>query len=270
ELLVVIAIIGLLVSMLLPAVNAARESARRTQCQNHLKQLGLAYLSHESALNHFPTGGWDWDQAPSYQGGNPHAGAKQRAGWGFQVLPYVEASAVWAAGAEIAIKTPQALFFCPSRRGPQTVFYTDNYDPPVRGGELEHALCDYAASNREGAGVTRRFAPVESRQLEDGHSTTLMLGEKRLNLSDLGEPQDDDNEGYTAGWNSDTIRRIDQSPRPDFHGDGDGDGLFGSSHAAGINTVWADGSVHLIQYDIEVSVFERLGVIDDGQPVEVQ
>jgi prepilin-type N-terminal cleavage/methylation domain-containing protein/prepilin-type processing-associated H-X9-DG protein len=267
ELLVSIAIIGILVALTMPAVPSAREAARRTQCINHLKQIGLAFHNHHDQFGFFPTGGWDWDQAPTYVDGRPVTGAEQRAGWGFQILPQIEAANTWNAGAVEAIGTTHPVFFCPTRRSAQTVTRLDKYDPPLTGGLLTHALCDYAASNREGTGAVRRYKPLRFRDLTDGTSHTLLVGEKRLNLAFLGLPQDDDNEGYTAGWNEDTIRRTDQGPRPDFIGMGDGEKLFGSSHPGGVNFALADGSVRSISFFIDRSVFEYLGNRSDGQVI---
>ena len=127
ELLVVIAIIAMLVTLLLPAVQAAREAARRTQCVNHLKQMGLAALNHESAQGSLPSGGWgkEWTADP-----NRGFGADQPGSWQFNVMPYMEESGVYDiakgltpgtgtfnAAMRTMHETPLAAFHCPSRRG---------------------------------------------------------------------------------------------------------------------------------------------------------
>ncbi len=127
ELLVVIAIIGILIALLLPAVQAAREAGRRIQCANHLKQLGLAALEHESQQRHFPTGGWGWDWV-----GDPDRGSgrKQPGGWVYNILPFMEQAVLHNLGAGKAeaekrldartlARTPLELMNCPSRRGTQ-------------------------------------------------------------------------------------------------------------------------------------------------------
>jgi prepilin-type N-terminal cleavage/methylation domain-containing protein len=268
ELLVVIAIIGALIGLLLPAVQKVREAAARTQCANNLKQIGLAFHNHHDALQYFPSGGLGPSSPPTYVNGTPTVGAQQGAGWGFQILPYVEGQNAWKAGALTAIGTPNPLFFCPSRRGPQTVTYPDNYDPPVSGGLVTHALCDYAASNKDGTGVVQQALPTRIAQITDGTSNTLLVSEKCLNRAFLGQRAPDDNQGYTAGWNYDTVRKTSRPPAPDYSAPtGDGGGLFGSSHPNGINAVLADGSVRPIPFAISKLTFSLLGNASDGQPL---
>ncbi len=277
--LVVIAIIGALICMILPAVQASREASRRVSCQNNLKQLGIAFLNHHDQHSFFPSGGWDWYTPPTYSNGTPLVGPDQQGGWGFQVLPFIEAQTVWNGGQAatdfdrdlVAIATANSVFFCPTRRSPQTVTYSEPEWQGIlylNGQVATHALCDYAAANEQGTGVVRQFTPVKLAEVTDGTSNTLLLGDKRLNLNQLGLAPKDDNEGYTAGFDQDTIRRTDLPPAPDHRGsDPTGQNLFGSSHPSGLNAVFVDGSVHFIRFTIAAPVFDALGNMHDGRVI---
>jgi prepilin-type N-terminal cleavage/methylation domain-containing protein len=156
ELLVVIAIIGVLVALLLPAIQAARESARRSQCQNNLKQLGIASHLFHDAHGYFPSAGWcDWWVGCPDQG----MGEKQPGSWAYQLLNYIEESARAGVGQGFKcgdpdsreaigkmLATPVSIFYCPSRRAAQGYPYvnannTNFVPPPVM------AKSDYAGNH---------------------------------------------------------------------------------------------------------------------------
>ncbi|MBN1396176.1 MAG: DUF1559 domain-containing protein [Pirellulales bacterium] len=156
ELLVVITIIGILIALLLPAVQAAREAARRLQCQNHIKQLALGCLNHEETHGFLPAGGWIW-----HWQGDPDRGfdRRQPGGWIYNVLPYIEQAPLHDMGAgcawnsnekidalRVVAAAPLDVLYCPSRRKPTV--YPNVYTPHNCGSTNIDlvARTDYAAN----------------------------------------------------------------------------------------------------------------------------
>ncbi len=128
ELLVVITIIGILIALLLPAVQKAREAARRAQCTNNLKQIGLGMLQHEERYKFYPSSGWGYGWV-----GDPDrpAGREQPGGWVYAILPFIEQLDLYQlgtdgdpnnwtptqlAGSAQRLQTPLAVMNCPTRR----------------------------------------------------------------------------------------------------------------------------------------------------------
>jgi prepilin-type processing-associated H-X9-DG protein len=144
--------------------------------------------------------------------------------------------------------------------------------PPPRPDAVTMALCDYAASNLGEDGVVRSRQPNRIADITDGTSLTLMVAEKRLNLAQLGNVQEDDGLGYASGWDDNTVRSTDDPPQQDFYGPAEVDGgqLFGSSHVARMNAVFADGSVRSISYSIQEETFRYLGNKSDGQVLNTE
>jgi prepilin-type N-terminal cleavage/methylation domain-containing protein len=216
ELLVVIAIIGILIALLLPAVQAARESARATQCRNNLKQMGLAFINHHDTHKFLPSGGWGYAWAHDPDRG---PGKQQPGGWGYSILPFHEETALYKLGAGAApadkragitqtLKTPLPIHHCPSRRAVRNYVIPASAEHYVRSpygasSLTEAARTDYAANGGEGVlgfgagpasinsaathtypstslcnGIIFTRSEFRFRHITDGTSQTFLVGEK--------------------------------------------------------------------------------------------
>lgn len=230
ELLVAMFIIGVLMSLLLAAVNEARKSARRVACQNHVKQLALACLNHENAHGHLPTGGWGGAWVGDSRRG---FGLKQPGGWTFNVLPYIEQDALHSAdrkarGQQTAavigerLQNPLPVFHCPARRAaelyplarPRTnqarlsipLDKAAKTDYAANAGDQEHCeLGHFPGPDSLAQGDDRRFAwpdlseatgisflrsRIRLADVHDGAGNVYLLGEKSLDRQDYRTGKD--------------------------------------------------------------------------------
>ncbi|MBC8875735.1 MAG: DUF1559 domain-containing protein [Planctomycetes bacterium] len=295
ELLVAMAVIGVLTAILLPAVQAAREAARRAECQSNLRQLGLAMLTHNDTCRRLPSGGWGFVWT-----GDPDRGTDKRqpGGWTYNVLPYIEQQGLRELGkgcspgdkkalaAKVA-QTPLNVFNCPSRRGLGLYPYSGAHSLRNSITVPEAARTDYAANAgdvflggpgpatleegdrtdydwgnvADATGVCYRRSEVSLSDIVDGTSHTYLIGEKRCNTQ-----RDDwgDDQHMYVGHGLDVARytSLDQPPTRD--GPEEGTGRFGSAHPGGCFFVFVDGSVAMSSYQIDPEIHRRLGNRRDG------
>lgn len=271
ELLVVIAIIAILIALLVPAVQKVRDAAARTQCINNLKQIGLAVHNHHDALKFFPTGGtvpWAGVTSP----GTPTNGLTQGAGWGFQILPYIEQAEVHRLSDPWTM--PVVTFNCPSRRGVTKAAswgrYLGDYCAvtPSSNGDLTDGVWkgdtwSVPTGARYSNLITRTNtlgSPCKMKYIVDGTSNTLMCTEKRLHSTRYMDGDWHDDSGWADGWDPDIIRS--GRPEPDKESGVTG-WETGSIHPAGVHGLFGDGSVRVVRYYLDQSIFDQLANRED-------
>jgi len=281
ELLVVISIIGVLVGLLLPAVQSAREAARRMQCQNNLKQLGLAMHMHQDSYKRFP-------YLRSGGGQNRHT-------WAIQLLPFLEQGNLYnvyknpITGVSqtdgfnnhtstdptiVAARQSQVTtFFCPSRRGAPSL------SPITTGSTVTGMPSDYAAcsGNTSTAPTNGAFTMVNAGHMtttvkigdmSDGTSNTIMIGEKHIQLGQLNTPIQDGM--ILSGSEQQTYhRRAGRSWPLAINNTVAANMQFGSWHSGVCQFVFGDGSVRGLSVNVPGTVLGYLAARDDGQVAEI-
>lgn len=293
ELLVVIAVIGLLVGMLLPAVQAARESARRKECANHLKQIGLACQAYHDVMNRFPPG---YCASGAYVDGETDTSP----GWGWAscLLPYLEQQPLQQSidfrlpidyplnGP--AVRTSIAVYLCPS-----DIVLSEPFAVPDAAGQpvVVAAPSSYAGcvgndasdvDGPSGSGVFYRNSGSRLADLTDGSSVTILAGERawanaqgiwagavargvclrgKYNRCPPGAP-----------WADAPILNLAHAHLNNATADPDG-GLddFSSLHPEGSNFIFADGSVRFLPSvpgdEPAGTVFQGLGTRCGGEVI---
>jgi prepilin-type processing-associated H-X9-DG protein/prepilin-type N-terminal cleavage/methylation domain-containing protein len=287
ELLVVISIIGVLIALLLPAVQAARESARRTQCVNNLKQLGVAMHTYESASRCFP---------PGYVSNFDTSGTDTGPGWGWaaMLLPQFEQKPLFdAINFNLPIEdvsnstsrlTRMSVFLCPSDSAP-SVWWAVTRDPS---GVTLQNICQVAMANYigmygtsdpgiDGDGVFFRDSNIGIPNITDGTAQTIAVGERAYALGmatwvgsvtgtslfpstddGVGAPRLEFAPGMILGHAGGNVGP--GNPRGEVN-------QFYSQHPGGVNFLFADGHVAFLKTTMNYQDFRALATRAGGEAI---
>lgn len=306
ELLVVVAIIGVLISLLLPAVQYAREAARRTQCANHLKQMGLAIHNYADIHDVFPPGYVSlWDT---------RLGEDTGPGWGWAcfLLPLLERSEIydavnfdrnieWAENETVRVRSVQ-VYLCPSDDMPHRWMSTREGVFVTQGGDTIHnvfKIAETAGANYVGVygigepgvngdGVFYRNSNTGVRDISDGLAQTMLVGERsrRLNygrgfatwtgsitaaalFSCGGAIDPDAPPGQNGCWKEDPCgMTLGHTGEGNGPGSDDGDtNQFLSEHGWGCHFLFGDGHVRYLHGSIDYNLYKALSTRDKGETV---
>jgi len=322
EVLVVIAIIGVLVAILLPAVQVARESANRMSCGNNMKQIGLAFQNYHDAFDSFPIGNrYIWEYGTN---------------WRFSILPFMERKTIYDKSPATGYFTSQYYHYgetnnlhlkdlvvpeyrCPSSAAPVDGFVGWPSPPPYNNNSGNGQLIDYVGIS--GADPESGFDSSEQchvssfygtacynglltigetfdiASITDGTSNTIIVAEQSGLVSTPSGPKDL-RSNYLGGWSgTETRNKVSDytSPWSPIYGTGINtvkysinykstssflpsgmaeirrpNAPLNSFHAAGVQTVRADGSVHYISETIKIITLKKLASKNDGLVIDEQ
>ncbi len=297
ELIVVIAVIGVLLALLLPAVQETRSAARRTQCHNNLRLQALAIQNHVSTFGHFPTGGWGYAWLGVSDLGNSR---EQPGGWVYNILPFCEQDAIHKLAPSSAknpldplrvrefANQPLVLLNCPERRAAQpraahkdvqylgsvTLTTCAKSDYAINGGtvffrsisgpnSLSSAIVDsYAWPDTTSLnGVSFLRSLVRYADITDGSSQVIAVGEKWISGNEAATNGDD--QPLYSGDCLDIRRWAIVAPAHDGNSLGS-ETTFGSAHEDSAGFALCDGSVRSIAYFVDPKVFGQLCARNDG------
>jgi prepilin-type N-terminal cleavage/methylation domain-containing protein/prepilin-type processing-associated H-X9-DG protein len=300
ELLVVISIIGVLIALLLPAVQAAREAARKIHCANNLKQIGLAVLNHEAAYGTLPPGGVTE---------GPCCGTKSGISWTISILPYMEQQALYdqydhTKFNEDPVNAPVREAEVPGHTCPSDEGVGELGVPasgPASGLQIQYRRGSYRANTgktlnaawwgAQSAGQMFDKFPwpggwrgpmytigainydvVKLSQITDGTSDTFLVGE----MASATNPQRRTYWAYSyAAFNKSMITTQSRTLLADYDqcvkiggpgGDSPCKGGWGSLHPGGLQFVYVDGSVRWFNESTDMEVFAAQGTIANADP----